>query len=396
MEKRTSTLPVHRHILPVIILSQFAGTSLWFAGNAIVGELKDEFQFGSQLLGLVTSSVQLGFITGTLCFAFFAISDMFSPRKLFFVSAFLGAVSNGMLVLISGKMGLLILFRFMTGFFLAGIYPVGMKIASGWYNRSLGKAMGYLVGALVLGTAFPHLLKGFGSTFPWRHVILVTSLVAIGGGVLMYLLVPDGPFLKKGTRFDPTAIGKIFRIRSFRLAALGYFGHMWELYAFWAYVPVLLIAFSKNGGVEMNASGWSFVIIAAGSAGCILGGIHSLKMGSAKVAYLQLIASGICCLLMPLAFSLYKPLFLLFLIFWGVVVVGDSPQFSAIAAQSAPENLVGTGLTIVNSIGFAITIISIHLISFLSSALPEKYVLLVLAIGPLFGTLALRKLLGER
>lgn len=395
MNDRISTLPVQRHILPVIIVSQFAGTSLWFAGNAVVDELQAEFLFGPQLLGLITSSVQLGFITGTLCFAFFAISDMFSPRKLFLASAFLGAISNGMLLLIREEMAMLLLARFMTGFFLAGIYPVGMKIASGWYNRKLGKAIGYLVGALVLGTAFPHLLEGIGSTLPWRTVILVTSFVAAGGGVLMYLLVPDGPFLKKGTRFDPSAIGKIFRIRSFRLAALGYFGHMWELYAFWAYIPVLLIAFSATGRAEINISLWSFVIIAAGSGGCILGGIHSQKVGSAKVAYIQLISSGICCLLIPLAFFLSKPFFLIFLIFWGVVVVGDSPQFSAIVAQTAPEKLVGTGLTIVNSIGFTVTIISIQLVSFLTQLLSAQYLLIVLTIGPLFGTLSLKRLIRE-
>jgi MFS family permease len=394
MSTLKSTPAVHRHILPVIIVSQFAGTSLWFAGNAIVGELQDEFLFGSRLLGMITSSVQLGFIAGTLCFAFFAISDNFSPRKLFLVSSFLGAVSNGMLLLISGKMGLLILVRFMTGFFLAGIYPVGMKIASGWYKRSLGKAIGYLVGALVLGTAFPHLLKSLGGMLPWRHVILGTSLVALSGGVLMYLLVPDVPFLKKGARFDPAAIGKIFRIRNFRLAALGYFGHMWELYAFWAYVPVLLVAFSAAGGVMINVSVWSFIVIAAGSAGCIFGGVLSQTVGSARIAFIQLICSGVCCLCIPLAFIFSAPVFLLFLIVWGVVVVGDSPQFSAIAAQTAPDNLVGTGLTIVNSIGFAITIVSIQLVSLLSTAISEKHLLVVLAVGPAFGIIALKKLIA--
>ncbi len=389
-----STQSPHRHILPVIIVSQFAGTSLWFAGNAIVGELQAEFLFGPHVLGLITSSVQLGFIAGTLCFAFFAISDMFSPRKLFLVSSILGAISNGMLLLIEGQMALLLMVRFMTGFFLAGIYPIGMKIASGWYNRKLGKAIGYLVGALVLGTAFPHLLKSFGGMLPWRNVILGTSLVALCGGVLMYLFVPDGPNLKKGTRFDPGAIGKIFRFRSFRMAALGYFGHMWELYALWAFIPVLIRAFSESRDVELNVSLWSFIIIAAGSAGCIIGGIRSQKVGSAKVAYIQLISSGICCLLIPLVFSISTPLFLFFLVFWGVVVVGDSPQFSAIAAQTAPDNLVGTALTIVNSIGFAITIVSIQLVSFLSSIISEKYLLLVLAAGPAFGIIVLKKLIA--
>ena len=387
---------IPRWILPVIIISQFAGTSLWFAGNAIVIELQHEFLFGSELLGLITSSVQLGFIAGTLCFAFFAISDMFSPRKLFLVSAFLGATSNAMLLLINGEMAILILVRFMTGVFLAGIYPVGMKIAFGWYDRKIGKAIGYLVGALVLGTAFPHLLSSFEEVLPWRKVIWGTSIIALCGGGLMYLFVPDGPNLKKGTRFDPGSIGKIFKVREFRLAALGYFGHMWELYTVWAYIPVLLITFSAVSGEEINASMWSFIIIASGSAGCIVGGILSQKAESARVAYLQLICSGICCLLIPLAFHVPTPLFLIFLVFWGVVVVGDSPQFSAITAQTAPDHLVGTGLTIVNSIGFAITILSIQLVSFLSNHISERYILLILAIGPAFGIIVLRRLIRHR
>ncbi len=395
MGRRKNARPLPRYILPVIILSQFAGTSLWFAGNAVVDDLQAEFLFGSQLLGLITSSVQLGFIIGTLCFAFFAVSDKFSPRNLFLVCSFLGAISNGVLLFSSGEMVLLLLARFMTGFFLAGIYPVGMKIASGWYDRKLGKAIGFLVGALVLGTAFPHLLKSFGGVLPWRKVILGTSIVALSGGLLMYLFVPDGPYLKIGTRFDPGAIAKVFRKRTFRLAALGYFGHMWELYALWAYVPVVLMAFSESRGVDVKIPVWSFITIGAGSIGCIIGGLYSQKAGSAKVAYIQLICSGICCLLIPLAFSFSKPLFLFFLIVWGVVVVGDSPQFSAIAAQTAPANLVGTGLTIVNSIGFAITIISIQLVSFLSGILSEKYLLVVLVIGPLFGMLSLRRLIRE-
>ena len=385
------TIP--RRILPVIILSQFAGTSLWFSGNAIAWALQEEFLFGPELLGLITSSVQLGFIVGTLSFAFFAISDQFSPRKLFLVCAFLGAISNSLLMLVQGGMGFIILNRFLTGFFLAGIYPVGMKIAAGWFDRKLGKAIGYLVGALVLGTAFPHLLKSFEGILPWRSIILCTSIVAFSGGILMYLLVPDGPNIKKGTGFDPGSIAKIFKVRSFRLAAFGYFGHMWELYTVWAFIPVILISYSASTGQEINSSFWSFIIIAAGSAGCIIGGILSQKYGSARIAYLQLFCSGICCLLIPLMFQLQIYVFLFFLVFWGVVVVGDSPQFSAITAQTAPDHLVGTGLTIVNSIGFALTIPSIQLVSYLSNHISNQYILMILLIGPLFGIMAMRRLI---
>ena len=182
-------------ILPVIVVSQLAGTSLWFAGNAVLPDLQARFDWPAGTLGHMTSAVQLGFIAGTLVFALLAISDRYSPRATFLTCALLGAASNGCSYFLPGEVSLLLLTRFATGFFLAGIYPVGMKIASGWYRHDLGKALGFLVGALVLGTALPHLIKGLGHALPWDAVMLSVSAIAAAGGVMMYALVPDGPFL---------------------------------------------------------------------------------------------------------------------------------------------------------------------------------------------------------
>ncbi len=380
-----------KHILPVIVASQLMGTSLWFSGNAILGPLEEKFLLGSGAVGSITSSVQFGFIGGTLLFAFFTLADKFSPRIVFFICSLGGALAN-LGIYFSDSYVFLLGSRCLTGFFLAGVYPVGMKIAAGWHDHDLGKAIGYLVGALVIGTALPHLLKGLGQQLPWEMVIVTVSGVAALGGLLMFSLVPDGPHLSTPSRFHPGALIKIFRSRLFRASAFGYFGHMWELYALWAFIPLVLQEASR-GTTGLNIPLWSFYIIAAGSVGCVGGGLASLKQGSAKVAAMQLSASGICCLLSPSVFFAPLPVVLLFLIFWGVVVVGDSPQFSTLNAQYAPKELVGSALTIANCIGFAITIVSIQLLSGLTSWLSPQYWLLPLGLGPLLGLIAMKPLL---
>jgi MFS family permease len=389
----TDTAPERpRRILPVIVLSQFAGTSLWFAGNAVLGDLQGQWGLGADAVGHVTSAVQLGFILGTLTFAIFAIADRHSPRKVFFLCSGLGALSNfGVYALAGGESSLLAL-RFLTGFFLAGVYPVGMKIAAGWYQRGLGHAIGLLVGALVVGTAFPHLLRGMGHALSWQSVTVAVSIIAALGGLLMLLLVPDGPYSRSGAKFEPGAVITVFRSPPFRASAFGYFGHMWELYAFWAFVPVLLTAHAAGTGVSLDVPIWSFCVIAAGFFGCAGGGYVSLKAGSARVAAVQLSVSGACCVLSPLAFYAPTPVFLAFMILWGITVVGDSPQFSAMNAQYAPAGLVGSALTVANCIGFAITIPAIQLLNALAAAVPPAYLCVPLALGPLLGLVALRPL----
>jgi len=372
-------------ILPVIIVSQFTGTSLWFASNAVLGDLRQAWGLGDAALSYMTSSVQLGFIVGTLIFAFFTISDRFSPRIVFFICSLLGSLSNlGIYLAADGLISLLV-FRFITGFFLAGIYPVGMKIAAGWYRQGLGRALGYLVGALVVGTAFPHLLKSTGQTVPWDSVILAISVISLVGGMLMLLLVPDGPCLAKGVRFNPRAFVIIFRSKDLRSVSFGYFGHMWELYTLWAFLPVLIGAYAAASGEPLNVPFWTFCVIAVGCLGCVIGGHLSLKLGSPSVAFFQLLGSGICCLLSPIVLHAPVEIFIGFLGLWGVMVVGDSPQFSALTAQTAPGELVGSALTIVTSIGFFITILSIQFTNFLITLLGPEYVFLFLVPGPIFG-----------
>ena len=354
----------------------------------MLSDLQQQWGLPPEALGYTTSAVQLGFITGTLAFAFFAVADRFSPRLVFLLCALAGAAANSALLAAHGSLGALLALRFATGFFLAGIYPVGMKIASAWYQRDLGSALGFLVAALVAGTALPHLLRALGEAPPWQNVLLATSGVAAVGGLLMYVLVPDGPHHAKGTRFDPRALAAIFRVRAFRASAFGYFGHMWELYAFWAFVPWVLAAHGTG-----NVSLWSFAVIAAGALGSAAGGLVSLRLGSAPVAFAQLSASGLCCLLSPLLFFAPTPVFLGFLLFWGVVVVGDSPQFSALNAQSAPRERVGSALTIANCIGFGITVFSIELLNAASRLLAPQWLFLLLVPGPVLGLAALRPLL---
>jgi len=384
-------------ILPAIIFASFTGTSLWFAGNAVLPDLSRLWSLSPDALGYMTSSVQLGFIAGTLVFAVLAISDMFSPRKIFLACAIVGAFFNAGIYFFADGFASLMVFRFLTGFFLAGIYPIGMKIAAGWYQQNLGKALGYLLAALVAGTAFPHLLKAVGHSLPWESVILAVSGTAAFGGLAMFLLVPDGPYITKGAKFDPAAMKVIFQSKKFRASAFGYFGHMWELYTFWAFVPVILAAHVGSGTVvRLDISLWAFLVIGAGVIGCAGGGLLTGRFGSARVAFVQLAISGACCALSPFFLASATPVFLIFLLVWGITVAGDSPQFSTLNAQNAPKELVGSALTIVNCIGFSVTIVSIQLLTYAAHYIDSRWLFLLLTAGPAVGLYAMRSLLrGE-
>lgn len=371
----------------IIVLAQFLCTSLWFAGNAVLSDLVKGLETSSGFLAQLTSAVQLGFIAGTLVFAILTISDRFSPSKVFFVCALVAASCNLGLSISDGSTFNLLFFRFLTGFFLAGIYPVGMKIASDYFDKGLGKSLGFLVGALVLGTAFPHFLKSISFSFSWRYVIYITTFLALIGGSLIFFLVPDGPFRKQGQQLKWSAFFIAFRNQHFKAAAFGYFGHMWELYTFWAFVPLMLVQYQQYHKLEdLNISLFSFLIIASGSLACVLGGYLSQSFGVRKIAALALSFSGLCCALSPIIFLFTSlPVFLSFLFFWGMVVVADSPLFSTLVAQNAPQETRGTSLTIVNCIGFSITIISIQSLQFISAFILQPYNYMLLAIGPMFG-----------
>ena len=380
-----------KRVLPVIVISQFFCTSLWFAGNAIMPSIAQTFHIGSSFLAHITSAVQLGFITGTLVFALFTIADRFSPSVVFFAASLAAAVCNLGIIPEGTNATTLLLYRFATGFFLAGIYPVGMKIASDHYQKGLGRSLGFLVGALVLGTAFPHLLKNLTVNLPWKFVVYSTSALSVAGGAAMLLFVPDGPYRKAGQKIQFTAFLSGFKNRSFRSAAFGYFGHMWELYAFWAFVPVMLATYQQHHpSAHLTISLLSFLVIGCGSIACVVSGLLSQKLGAKKIARLCLVLSGACCLFSPFVL-LYAPVYLLliFLFVWGLFVIADSPLFSTLVAQNAPEETRGTSLTIVNCIGFAITIISIQSINLLSDKINANFIYMLLAIGPVLGSIAL-------
>ena len=384
-------------VLPIIVFAQFCCTSLWFAGNAVMSDLVQAFNLEISALGHLTSAVQFGFIFGTLVFAIFTIADRFATSQVFFASAALGALFNLGTTLDNNTFTTLLIFRFMTGFFLAGIYPVGMKIAADYFQKGLGKSLGYLVGALVLGTAFPHLLKGLGAELPWKLILFITSSLAFLGGLLMLVLVPNGPFRRQSKKMDFSAFFKVFKNQKFRSAAFGYFGHMWELYAFWAFVPVMISTFLElNPNEEMNISLFSFLIIGLGGVACVIGGYISQNFGTKKTAFSALLASCILCLLSPLIFYFSSKIFLIgYLIIWGLVVIADSPLFSTLVAQNAIPESKGTALTIVNCIGFFITIFSIQLLTTLVSSMDPRFIYVFLAIGPILGLIALGNFRGR-
>tara|TARA_R110002073_G_scaffold336208_1_gene530866 strand:+ start:8642 stop:9751 length:1110 start_codon:yes stop_codon:yes gene_type:complete len=353
--------------------------------------LVSDFHLDQSALGHLTSSVQFGFISGTLLFAILTIADRFSPSKVFLLSALFGALFNIGMIWEENHLTSLLVFRFFTGFFLAGIYPIGMKIAADYYEKGLGKSLGFLVGALALGTAFPHLLKGLVIATSWKFVLLSTSGLAVIGGALMMLFVPNGPFRHPSQKLDVSACFHVFKNSKFRSAAFGYFGHMWELYAFWAFVPVILSTYNSiYPKSALNVPILSFSIIGIGGIACVLGGYLSLKIGTKKTASMALLLSCLCCFISPVMFMLDSANIMVgFLFFWGMVVIADSPLFSTLVANNAPPKLKGTALTIVNCVGFSITILSIQVLTLLREFMNPTYMYMVLALGPLFGLVAL-------
>ncbi len=378
-----------RSALILIVIAQFLGTSLWFAGNAVASEI-GAILGEKELIASITSAVQFGFITGTFFYAFFAIPDRFPPGDVFFFSAILAALANILIVILPFQLEIILSFRFLVGFFLAGIYPVGMKIASDYFEKGLGSALGFLVGALVLGTAFPHLINGLGLQISWKIIFWITSSLAIIGGSMIGFFVPDGPFRKVNPKFEIKLLPQLSKINELKSAASGYFGHMWELYTFWAFVPMLIIYLSKGDFSSNQISILSFLVIAIGGLSCAYGGIISEKLGSKKVALISLTGSGLCCLFLVLVPFFPNFFWITFLLIWGILVTADSPQFSTLVSQSVPSEYKGTALTLVNSLGFAISIVSIQFGQYLLKWLTIDKMLSLLFIGPLLGVILFR------
>ena len=386
-------LTAPKRILPTLVLAQFAGTSLWFAVNAVMPDLQQQMGWPASAVGRLTSALQLGFIVGTLVFALLAIADRFSARRVFLFCALAGALCTLGALMRIASFSELLLWRAATGFFLAGIYPVGMKIASQWFPEGLGVALGWLVGALVLGSASAHGIRALSVELPWSTVMISVALLAAAGGLLLFMAIPEPPNYTANTKkLEMQALATIWTDWRVRASVLGYFGHMWELYTFWVLVP-LILATQLNGQALSFAA---FGVLGIGAVGCIGGGWLAKRWGSARVATLQLSMSGICCLLAPWLMSAPLIWFLLWLAIWGITAAGDSPQFSTLTASNAPKHAVGSVLTLTNCMGFALSIVSIELFTSLAQEHQLASLLPWLGIGPLLGVLAMRPLLGKQ
>ncbi|HXG91339.1 MAG TPA: MFS transporter [Blastocatellia bacterium] len=386
--------PEATRAMMLVALAVLLASSVWFSGTAAVTVLRREWSLTDAESAWLTIAVQLGFITGTFLYSFLNLADRFNARRVFFASAVAAAIFNAAFAWLARGLAAAIPFRFLTGLMLAGVYPVGMKIVASWFRAGLGWRLGVLVGALTLGTASPYLIIGVGARFDWRLLVSIASASAIAGGALIVAAVGDGPYLKGRARFDWRMMFKVFDHAPFRYTAFGYFGHMWELYAFWS-----LIAFYLSARFQSGQSEWasrlpllSFAAIGAGAFGCVAGGWISRRAGERAVAIVSLLVSGACSALSGFAFELPPALVLIFILVWGVFVVSDSPQFSALAARSCPPAYTGTALTIQNGVGFAITVVSIQLLPLISGFTGWRYAFVFLAIGPAVGAYFMNKL----
>jgi MFS family permease len=376
-----------RRALFIVCLAVLLAAATWFSGTAALPALRREWGLGAAAGAWLTIAVQLGFITGTLLYAVFNVADVFNPRRVFLVSALLGATFNMAFAWLAHGLVLAVVFRFLTGVTLAGIYPVAMKIVASWFRTGLGWRLGVMVGALALGTATPYLIQALGAGAGWRGLTSIGSLSAVAGGVLIASALGDGPHLMSRARFDPQALLRVFGQRSFRYTAFGYFGHMWELYALWS-----LLGFYLAGSFAGRDAVWTrlipllcFMTVATGAVGCAVGGWLSRRLGERIVALVSLLVSATLCALSGLAYALPPVGLVAFLLVWGFFVVSDSPQFSALAARYCPPEYTATALTVQNGIGFAVTVVSIQLTPWLASLVGWRWSFVFLSVGPAVG-----------
>ena len=389
-------VPGAERALWVISLAVLLASSTWLTGAAVHAELAKQWQLGDVGSAWLTIAVQVGFIVGTVLFAASNLADVVSARTVFFWSAIAGAGGNLAFAWWADGLWRGIVVRAFVGVTLAGVYPVAMKLLATWFRTGLGARLGWMVGALTLGTATPHLLQVLaGNSMPWSWVVSLASILAVIGAFLVRW-VGTGPILPQRAHFDVRKMVTVFRVRPLRWAAFGYFGHMWELYAFWTLLTFFLHASAAGPGLGPNGvSLVAFATLAAGALGCVVGGQLSCRFGERRVATVALGASACCCLLSPFLFAAPAALMVPALLVWGVAVVTDSPQFSALSAHSAPRHYVGTALTAQNGAGFLITALAMQWVAWLGTVVGWQYAFLALTPGPLFGLWAMRQLRRE-
>ena len=376
-------------------LAMFFGMTLWFSATAANAPIVAEFHLSTSQTAWLTMAVQGGFVIGTLLSALVNLPDIINPRRLFAVGCVIAATANAALVRADGVV-MLIALRLVTGAALAWVYPPGMKIAAGWFEQRRGAALGVLIGALTVGSAFPHLLASASATIPWRTLMLSASALAVLGGALVVTAVGDGPYVASSARFDPAAVGRVFSDRRTRLATLGYLGHMWELYAVWTWIAAFASAsLGFAGGATPSSpagSAVAFATIGSGAIGSAAAGLFADRIGKARIASWAMIVSGACCAAAGFLFHAPAPVLYLFAMVWGVAVVADSAQLSALVAQYSPRDHVGTALTVQTCAGFLLTMASIRLLPIAAQTVGWQWVFICLVPGPVFGVLALRGL----
>jgi MFS family permease len=370
---------------------QVLGLAVWFSMSAVVPSLRNDWGISATAAVWLTGSVQLGFVAGALGSAILNLADRVPPHRLLASSAMAGALCTVLLaVFVNGLAGAIPL-RFLTGVCMAGVYPVGMKLMASW-SRSAGRglALGTLIAALTVGSMLPHFIAGLGA-LPWRGVLLAAAGFGTLGALVALVLVRPGPHLAAGApAHNPRYAVMMFAERGPRLANLGYFGHMWELYALWTWIPTFLLV--SDSAPTLPGSVEVFVFAAmgiAGAAGCLLGGWGADRFGRSPAAVAAMVTSGVCCLVSPLAFGAGPTLLVVFCIVWGASVIADSGVFSTSLSEVADPRYVGTALTAQTAIGFALTVVSIQVVPVLADAAGWRYALLLLAPGPLLGALAM-------
>lgn len=377
--------------LLLLSIAVLLGMSLWFGVSAVAPELVREWKLTSSETAWLTLAVQLGFVAGTLASAVFNLPDVIRARHLFALCAFAGAASNAVLAWSVHSAAPAIALRFATGMFLAGVYPPGMKIIATWFRAGRGFALGVLIGALTLGKASPYLVNAIGSS-SWRVNVGSVSLFALIGGVVV-LLLHDGPYALANQPFDISQFASVYRNRGVRLANLGYFGHMWELYAMWTWAPAMIRAsVAAMHGRAAVAEAASFAVIGSGAVGCIVAGLLADRIGRTVVASAAMAISGACCVAVGFLYGRSEWALLAVAVIWGASVVADSAQFSACVTELGDARYIGTALTIQTCIGFLITTFSIDLIPLLVNKVGWPLAFVFLAPGPFLGIIAMLRL----